>query len=167
MGVPKGFNTLSSYLIVSDAPEAIELYKKAFGAEGGSCLTMPDGSIMHAEMKVGDSTFMLTQENPAWEQKSPTTLGGSPVSMHMYVESAEAVDALFKQATDAGMTVIAPPTDMFWGDRYAKVVDRFGHMWGIATQTKELTDEEMATAMNGWLAEMAAQGGGPPEGAEG
>ncbi len=157
MGTPAGFNTLSCYLIVPNADEAIDFYQKALGAHGGACMRMPDGSVMHAELKIGDSTFMLTSENAEWEQKSPGTLGGTPVSMHIYCDD---VDALFAQATAAGMQAIMPPADMFWGDRYAKVVDPFGHIWGIAKQVKEMSLDELEEAKNAWLAEMA-QGGNP------
>lgn len=156
MSVPEGFNTLSCYLIVPDADEAIEFYRKALGAEGGACMRMPDGSVMHAELQLGDSKFMLTSENPQWEQKSPNTLGGSPVSMHIYCDD---VDSLFAQATSAGMQTVMPPTDMFWGDRYAKVTDPYGHIWGIAKQIKVMTLDELEEAKNAWLAGMAQQHG--------
>lgn len=157
MGVPTGFNTLSCYLIVPDAKEAIEFYKKALGAEGGVCMEMPDGSVMHAELAIGNSKFMLSSENPQWDMKSPATLGGSPASMHIYCDD---VDGLYAKATEAGMQTIMPPNDAFWGDRYAKVVDPYGYQWGIACQIKEMTPEELEVAKNQWLAEMAEQGGG-------
>lgn len=159
MSMPAGFNTLNTYLIVPNSKEAMELYKKAFGAEGGTCMEMPDGTTMHAELKIGNSTVMLTDENPQWQMKSALTLGGSAANMHMYLEDAAAVDAMFNQAVASGMEVLMPPTEMFWGDYYGKVADKYGFQWGIATQTKELTEDELKAGQNAWLAEMAAQGG--------
>ena len=151
MAIPEGYNTVSAYLIVSDAKEAMELYKQAFQAEGNACLTAPDGSVMHAELRIGNSSVMLSEENEQWQMKSPLTLGGSPVTMHLYVDDA---DAWYKRATDAGMETIQPPDDAFWGDRYCKVQDKFGHQWGIATQVRQLTEEELQFAANEWLQSM-------------
>lgn len=166
MAIPKGFNSLSFYLIVSDVHAAMDLYVKAFDGEGGVCMLMPDGSVMHAEMKIGNSTFMLTQENPAWEQQGPHALGGTPVGVHLYVDSVEDVDRIYQQATEAGMTGVMPPADQFWGDRYARLQDPFGHNWGVASQFKELTPEELEAGRDVWLAEMAAQGQCPPDAAD-
>jgi PhnB protein len=138
--VPDGFNTVSVYLVVKDAVEALDFYQKAFGAEAGHRMPGPDGKgTMHAEMRIGNSTIMLTDENPKWEMKSPSTLGGSPVSVHLYVEDA---DKMFKRAVDAGCTAMMPIMDAFWGDRYGKVVDPYGYQWGIATHKEDLSPEE-------------------------
>ena len=139
--VPDGFNTVSVYLVVKNAVEALDFYQKAFGAEAGERMPGPDGeSTMHAEMRIGNSTVMLTDENPQWEMKSPLTLGGSPASLHIYVDDA---DKFFKRAVDAGCAVMVPIDDAFWGDRYGKVKDPFGHQWGIATHKEDLSPEEM------------------------
>jgi PhnB protein len=155
--VPEGFNTVSCYLIVKNAREALEFYQKAFGAEAGVRMAGPDGqSTMHAEMRIGDSTIMLTDENPQWGMKSPETLGGSPASLHVYVADA---DKLFHRAVEAGCTVAAPIMDAFWGDRYGKVTDPFGHQWGIATHKEDLSEDEMAKRAAAFFAEMAKGGG--------
>lgn len=149
--VPDGFNTVSAYLVVPDANKAMDFYEKAFGAKRGAVMNGPDGGVMHAEMQIGNSTVMLTQENPAWEQKSAATYGGSPVSMHMYVDDA---DALFNQAVEAGCSVTFPMSDVFWGDRYGKVTDVFGLSWGIATHKEDLSEEEMGKRAAEYFANM-------------
>ena len=139
--IPKGCNTVNIYLVVKNAKEAMEFYRKAFGFEPGMRMPGPDGeSTMHAEMHLGNSTIMLTDENPQWELKAPGTLGGSPASLHLYVDDA---DGLFQRAVTAGCEIKAPLADMFWGDRYGKVADPFGFQWGIATHTEDVEPEEM------------------------
>ena len=151
--VPDRFNTLSAYLIVPNSLDAIELYGKAFGAELVSRMPGPDGkSTMHAELAIGDSMLMLTDENPQWHLQSPVTLGGCTASMHLYVEDA---DAVFNQAVAAGCKVLAPIADMFWGDRFGKVADPYGHHWGIATHKVDLTPEQMAENAKAAFAAMA------------
>lgn len=153
--IPEGFNTVSVYLIVKNADEALEFYQKAFGGEVGDVMKGPDGkSTMHAELRIGNSTVMLTDENPQWEMKSPTTLGGCAASVHMYVENA---DKAFQRALDAGCTVKAPLMDAFWGDRYGKVEDPYGHQWGIATHIEDVPPEEIGKRAAAFFAEM---GGG-------
>ncbi len=160
--IPEGFNTLSAYLIVPNAKEAMDFYTKALGAESGTHMPMPGGQgTLHAEMRIGNSTFMLTEENEQWGSKSPKTLGGSPVSMHVYTRNT---DALFKRAVEAGCEVQMPPSDMFWGDRYAKVTDPYGHSWGIATHVEDVPDDEMAKRAEAWFASMAAGGDCPDQG---
>lgn len=152
--IPEGCNTVNAYLIVKDAAQAIDFYTKAFGAEGGACMMGPDGkSIMHAELRIGNSSIMLSEENPEWHMKSAETLGGSPVSLHLYVEDA---DAMFKRAIEAGCTEIAPMMDAFWGDRYGKLMDPFGLQWGVATHVEDVPPDEMAQRQQKWFAEMAA-----------
>jgi uncharacterized glyoxalase superfamily protein PhnB len=139
--VPEGFSTLSPHIIVRNASEAIDFYKKAFAAEEVCRMPGPDGeTVMHAELKFGDSTLMLCEEFPKMGAKSPTSYGGSSVTLHLYVEDA---DALFNRAVSAGATVKMPLSDMFWGDRYGKVSDPYGHEWGIATHKEDLTPEEI------------------------
>jgi len=139
--IPDGFNTVSAYLIVDNAVEAMEFYQKAFGAEAGTRMAGPDGkSTMHMEMRLGDSTIMMTDANPQWNARSPKTLGGSPVSLHVYVKDA---DAMWQRAVSAGCEVEYPIDDTFWGDRYGKLRDPFGHTWGIATHKEDLTPQEI------------------------
>lgn len=132
---------LVPHLVVSDAAAAIEFYKKAFGAEETFRMPGPDGkSVMHAEIRIGDSAVMLGGE---WEGvcKGPLTLGGTPVALHLYVQDA---DASFKKAVEAGATPVMEPMDAFWGDRYGKIKDPFGHEWSIATHIKDYTPQEIA-----------------------
>jgi len=152
--VPSGFHTLTPSLVLKDARKAIDFYKRAFGAEEVDVMTGPDGRVMHAEIKIGDSIFMMGEENPAWPAfKSAESMGGSPISMHLYVADA---DAAFKRAIDAGAKSEMPLDNAFWGDRYGKVRDPFGYVWGIATRIKDMTHEEMAAAGREWMAKMAA-----------
>lgn len=155
--IPEGFSPLSPYLVVPNAVEAMAFYAKAFGAERVMFMQGPAGetSTLHAEIRIGTSTVMLSDENPAWNMKSAKTLGGSPVSMHLYVED---VDALFQQAVAAGAAVESPPTDMFWGDRMAKVTDPFGLSWGLATHKEDVPPEEMGKRQQEWMASMAEGG---------
>ena len=111
---------------------------------------------MHAEMRIGNSTVMLTDENPQWEMKSPETLGGSPSSLHVYVDDA---DKYFSRAVEAGCEVVAPLMDAFWGDRYGKVKDPFGHQWGIATHKEDLSMEEIGKRAAEWFANMGGDCG--------
>jgi len=137
--IPDGFHTISPHLVVRQADKAIEFYKNAFGAEELCRMSSPDGkSVMHAELKIGDSMIMLCDEFPDM-CKSPQTLGGSPITVHLYVSDA---DAAFKRAVDAGAEVTVPLADMFWGDRYGKLKDPFGHQWGIGTHIEDVSPEE-------------------------
>ncbi len=139
--IPEGFSTITPHIICSDVAKAIEFYKKAFAAEDVCSMPGPDGKgVMHAEISIGNSRLMLGQENPQWNMKSPTTLGGTPVTIHLYVEDC---DASYKRAIDAGATSIMPPDDAFWGDRYSTIADPFGHSWSLATHTKDLTEEQI------------------------
>lgn len=150
--IPDRFNTVSAYAIVKDVEQAIAFYQKAFGAEPGSMMKMPGGNaVMHAEMHLGDSTVMLTQENPQWNAKSAETLGGSPVALHLYVDD---VDKAFKRATDAGCEVTAPLMDAFWGDRYGKLKDPFGLEWGMATHKEDLDEAEIGKRAAEWFKNM-------------
>ncbi len=150
--IPPNTSTVSAYLVVKNSVEAITFLEKAFGAHAATRLPGPDGtSTMHAEVKIGDCAIMLTDENPNWHMKSPETLGGSPVSLHLYVEDA---DAVFNQAVEAGATVVMPLDDAFWGDRYGKIKDPFGHEWGIATHKEDLTPEELAERAAAFFASM-------------
>jgi len=142
--IPDGYHTVTPHLVVRGAAKAIEFYAKAFGAEERFRMPGPDGSVMHAELSLGDSVVMLGEEAPQMGASSPQTIGGSPVSLLIYVKD---VDASFARAEKAGCTVQLPPTDMFWGDRYGKLVDPFGHHWALATHKEDLSPEEMAKRM--------------------
>lgn len=155
--IPAGCNSVNVYLIVKDGQAAIDFYTKAFDATGGMCMPGPDGKgIMHAELQIGNSTIMLSEENPQWGTKSAETMGGSPASLHIYIPD---VDKAFQQAIDAGCTVCAPLMDTFWGDRYGKLTDPFGYQWGMATHVEDVPEEEMSQRAQKWFAQAAEQGG--------
>ena len=149
---PAGYHSITPALVVRDAPKAIDFYKEAFGAQEITRMPGPDGKIMHAEIKIGDSVIMLGEENPDWGALSPLSTKGSPGSLHIYVDDA---DAVYDKALRAGAKVRMPLEDAFWGDRYGKVTDPFGHEWGIATRIKELTPEQMQKAGEEWMAKFA------------
>lgn len=142
--VPEGFHTVTPHLVVRDAAKAIDFYVKAFGAEERYRMPGPGGVVMHAELSLGDSIIMLGEEAPQMGAISPQTIGGSPVTLMIYVKD---VDASFARADQAGCTVQMPPTDMFWGDRYGKLADPFGHQWAIATHKEDVAPDEMARRM--------------------
>jgi len=148
--VPEGFHTLTPHLVVAGAAQAIDFYKQAFGAVEVTRMPGPDGKIMHAQLRIGDSPVMLAEEMPSCSSFGPATLKGTPVTLHLYVNDA---DASCARAASAGAKVVMPVTDMFWGDRYGVVQDPFGHQWAIATHVREVTPQEMRTAME----QMAAQ----------
>jgi PhnB protein len=135
---PEGMTTITPYLCVRGGADAIDFYRRAFGAKELSRMASPDGLVGHATLLIGDATVYLSDEMMG--ATSPKTLGGSPVTLHMYVPDC---DATFKQAVAAGATEIQPPADQFWGDRYGQVEDPFGHRWGISTQKEEVSPEEM------------------------
>lgn len=137
--VPEGIHTVTPHLTVKGAARAIDFYKLAFGATELSRHGGPGGSIMHASIKIGDSFLYLNDEFPEMGAISPQSLNGSPVTLTLYVEDA---DALFKRATEAGAEIKMPIADQFWGDRYGLVKDPFGHMWAIASRKEDLTPEE-------------------------
>ncbi len=139
--VPDGYHTLTPHLVVKGASQAIEFYKKAFGAEEIGRVPGPDGkSLMHAELKIGDSRLFLVDEFPEMDCRGPQTIGGTPVTIHVYVED---VDAAFSKAVAAGAQVRMPLADMFWGDRYGVLADPFGHAWSMATHKEDLTPEQI------------------------
>lgn len=139
--IPEGYHTATPYLILKDAATAIDFYKKAFGATELERIADESGAIRHAEIKIGDSPFMMTEETPSFpDYLSPQSRGGTPVHIYLYVEDA---DALFNQAVAAGATVLQPVADQFYGDRVGGVTDPFGHVWYIATRIEDLSAEEI------------------------
>ena len=150
---PKGYHSLTPYFAVRDAAAAIEYYKKAFNAQENNRLEWPDGKIMHCELQFGDSVLMLGDEMPEMGSSSPQTIGDSPVGVMLYVDD---VDAVFAQVVEAGAEVEMPPTDMFWGDRFCKVTDPFGHKWSLATHIEDVDNEEMARRAAAFAAEGSA-----------
>jgi uncharacterized glyoxalase superfamily protein PhnB len=143
--IPEGYATVTPHLVVKDGRKAIEFYKQAFGAEERCAFNGPDGkSFMHGEIKIGSSILMLAAENPQMNARTANTLGGTPVTLALYVTD---VDKSFGRAVAAGAKPILPPTDMFWGDRYSMVSDPDGHSWSIATHVKDPSPQEMNEAM--------------------
>ena len=138
--IPEGYQTVTADLVLRDAAQAIEFYKRAFGARELMRFNTPDGKIGHAEINIGNSIVMLCDENPQGGCASPTALNGTTVMLFLYVEK---VDVIFQQAVKAGATVVMPVADMFWGDRSGQVQDPFGHRWQLATHTEDLTKEQI------------------------
>ena len=152
-GVREGYQTVTAALTVRNGADAIEFYKKAFGAEEIMRVPGPDGkSLMHAEIRVGNSRIMLGDESPAMGCLAPVTLGGPGGSLYVYVPD---VDAAFKRAVAAGAKVLMPVTDMFYGDRFGQVEDPSGHRWGLATHVEEVAPEEMMRRQREFFASMA------------
>ncbi len=152
--IPQGHHSVTPYLIVGDAASALEFYRKAFGASELVRVPGPQGRIGHAEIKIGDSVIMLADEYPEMDARSPQSFGGSPVSIHLYVED---VDELAERAIGAGATVMRPVKDQFYGDRSGTVADPFGHVWHIATHKEDLTPAELHKRVEAVIAE---HGGG-------
>jgi PhnB protein len=139
--IPEGFHTVTPGIVVRDAAKAIEFYKKALGAQELMRLPGPDGKIMHAELRIGDSVVFISDENPQMGNiKSPQALGGCTGTLNVYVPD---VDGLFKQALAAGGKESMPVTDQFWGDRYGSFIDPFGYSWGVATHKEDVSPHEM------------------------
>jgi uncharacterized glyoxalase superfamily protein PhnB len=144
--------TITPHLVCNGAAAAIEFYKKAFNAVETARIPGPEGKLIHAAVRIGDSTVMLVDAFPGWGSQDPIALKGTPVTLHMYVPD---VDATFKQAIAAGATAKMEVADMFWGDRYGQVVDPFGHSWSIATHTRDMTPEQMDEEMKKQMAPSA------------
>lgn len=149
--IPEGFHTLTPHLIVRNAEQAIEFYQKAFGAELKGIAKMPDGKVMHALLRFGDSNLMLNDEMPEYGALSPQSNGGSSTTVHIYTKDA---DSAFNRAVSAGAQVKMPLMDQFWGDRYGTVTDPYGHQWSIATHVKDMSPEEMQRAQDEAMANM-------------
>ena len=151
--VPPGFHTLTPHLVVRNAPEALEFYKKALGAEVLNVAKTPDGKVMHAALRIGDSMLMLNDEMPEFGALSPLANGGAGVTIHIYTEDA---DSAYNRAVSAGAQVKMPLMDQFWGDRYGIVTDPYGHSWSIATHVKDVSPGEMQRAQDEAMAKMPA-----------
>jgi len=152
--VPKGMHSVTPHLVCAGAADAIEFYKKAFNAVEEVRLPGPQGRLMHAMIRIEGSAVMLVDEMPEWGAFGPKSLKGSPVTIHLFVEN---VDAFVKRAVAAGAKITMPVADQFWGDRYGKLEDPFGHHWSVATHKRDLTPAELQQAMQG-------MGGQPPSG---
>ena len=142
-----GYHSITPSITVQNAGAAIDFYKSALGATEVMRLTMPDGKVMHGEIQIGDSRIMLSDEFPDWGCISPQSIGGTASSLMIYVPD---VDAAFTQAVAAGATSISPPTNQFWGDRSARILDPFGHKWSLATHLEEISDAEIAERAKGF-----------------
>jgi PhnB protein len=149
--VPEGLHTVTAHLVVNDGAKAVEFYKNAFGAQVLGVHNTPDGKLMHAELKIGDSRIMLAEEFPGMG-KSPRTLGGSAVTLNILVEN---VDKLFDQAVKSGATVTQPLANQFWGDRYGRIVDPFGHQWALLQHVEDVAPEEIERRSREAFAQMA------------
>jgi PhnB protein len=152
--IPEGYRTVTPYLAVDDAGQAIEYYTKAFGAKERGRMEAPDGKIAHAELEIGDSVVMLSDPFPQSEAKPPAELGGTTATVFLYVED---VDSFVQRAIDAGAKITMEVADQFWGDRFGSIQDPFGHVWSIATHVEDVSPEEMAERAK---AAMAATGSG-------
>lgn len=141
--IPDGFHSATPSLVVGDSKKAIEFYKNAFGAKEIYQFPGPNGKIMHAMIQIGDSIIMMSDEFPDMGARSPKSIGGTPITIHLYVEDA---DKTYNQAINAGANVVMPIMDAFWGDRYGLVADPDGHSWAIATHQKDMSPEEMRKA---------------------
>lgn len=137
--VPEGFHTVTPYLVISGAVQALEFYRKAFGAKVITRQALPDGKLLHGRIKIGDSLVMMSDEFPGGYARSPTTLGGSTFSLHIYTRN---VDKLWQQAVSAGAKVVMPLDNQFWGERYGILTDLFGHNWSMSMRVK-MSPKEM------------------------
>ena len=142
--IPDGFHAVTPHLVCAGAAEAIDFYKKAFGAVEVTRLPGPNGRLMHAQIRIGDSSVMLVDEMPEWDTLGPKALKGSPVGIHLYVDDA---DAFVARAAKAGAKVTMPVSQQFWGDRYGIVLDPYGHRWSVATHVRDVSPKEMEQAM--------------------
>jgi PhnB protein len=160
--VPRGYHSVTPHIVQSDCVAAIDFYKKAFGAKEGLRMSTPDGKTVHAELEIAGSKIMMTDEMPAMPgqpgvYRAPKNAGLATGAVFLYVKD---VDAVFDRALKAGCTVRMPLTDMFWGDRYAQVIDPFGHTWGMATHVEDVTPAEMRKRHQAFVEQMQKQHGG-------
>lgn len=151
--IPEGFTTLTPHLVVDGADRAIEVYQKAFGATLTHRVCDPGGKVMNAQLKIGNCMLMLADEYPDWGSVGPNKLGGTSAYVHVYVEN---VDSVWDKAVAAGMEVIMPLENTFWGDRYGQLKDPFGHKWSLATRTRDMSSKEMEAAAAAMFASAGA-----------
>jgi PhnB protein len=149
--IPKGYHSVTPYLVVNDARGAISFYERAFGAKEHARMDGPNGKISHAELKIGDSIIMLSDEVQGSGTRAPKSLGGTTAGVFLYVED---VDSVFKQAVTAGAKVDMQLADQFWGDRFGRLTDPFGHSWSLATHKEDVAPDEMAKRMKEAAAKM-------------
>jgi PhnB protein len=149
--IPKGYHTVTPSVIVDDGARAIDFYKKAFGAQELMRMPGPDGRIMHAEIQIGDSRVMLSDEMPDMDVRSPKAYDGTPVGFYLYIDN---VDEAWRRAVGAGAKEVSPLTDMFWGDRTGSLQDPFGHRWNLAQHVADLTPEEIQKGQEAFFAQM-------------
>src|SRR5579863_7257718 len=142
--IPEGYHSVTPYLVVNGAAQAIDFYQRAFGAKEIMRMNAPNGKIGHAELRIGDSVIMLSDEMPGGSVRSPQSIGGTTAGVFIYVDR---VDTVFKNAVSAGAKVTTPLADMFWGDRYGQLTDPFGHSWSVATHIEDVAPEEMQKRM--------------------
>jgi uncharacterized glyoxalase superfamily protein PhnB len=142
--IPEGMHSVTPHLVCAGAADAIEFYKKAFGATEEMRLPGPDGKLVHGAVRIEGSVVMLVDENPQWGALGPKALKGSPVTIHVYVRD---VDGFVAKAVEAGAKVVMPIDDMFWGDRYGIIEDPFGHHWSVATHIRDVKPEDLSAAM--------------------
>ncbi|HTP54843.1 MAG TPA: VOC family protein [Thermoplasmata archaeon] len=152
--VPDGYHTATPALTVDNGAKALEFYLKAFSATKRNVAMTPEGKMLHGEFQIGDSVFMIADEFPGMGNRSPKSLGGSSFGIWLYVAD---VDGLYRQALTAGAVSVSPPTDMFWGDRFATVRDPFGHVWSIATHREDVPPAEMERRSKEFYAQMASR----------
>jgi PhnB protein len=153
--IPEGYRTLTTYLTMDNAAEAIEFYKDVFGAKERMRMGAPGGKIGHAELEIGDSLLMLSDAFPGATSRPPTELGGTTAGAFMYVED---VDAVVKRAVESGATITMEVADQFWGDRFGSITDPFGHIWSIATHVEDVPPEEIAERAKAAMAAMSSSG---------
>lgn len=155
--VPARLGSVSSYLVIRDCARALEFYGRAFGAKELTRMSGPDGKVMHAEVRIGNRVVLMAEEMPAVGYGSPESIGGTTVTLMLYVPDC---DKVYARALEAGARELRPPEDMFWGDRYSQVLDPFGHRWAIATHRADLTKKQLEAAQADFMAKMA--GGSAP-----
>ncbi len=153
--IPEGYHTLTTYLTMENAAEAIDYYTDVFGAKERIRMEAPDGKIGHAELEIGDSLLMLSDAFPGATSRPPTELGGTTAGAFMYVED---VDGVVKRAVESGATITMEIADQFWGDRFGSITDPFGHSWSIATHVEDVPPDEMAERAKAAMAEMSSSG---------
>lgn len=158
--VPEGFHTLTPHIVVKNADDAMDFYANAFGAITESIQRTPEGKVMHATLRVGDSKLMLNEEFPQWGVVGPETLEGTPVTIHMYCAN---VDAAWERACKAGCRIGMEIQNTFWGDRYGMLLDPFGHHWALAQRIEDLTPEQIAEASRHAVGGEPHPGGGPAQ----